>query len=134
MISATTDPVRYVTRFSDGVHEGIADASIAKGGTDAGFRPSDLLEAALATCVAMTVRMYADQRSIPLENVVVRVATDRLPNELVFRYEIVLEGDLTVEHREKLLRAASACPVHRSLMKPIRFESAAQAASIRDAV
>src|SRR5581483_6414370 len=114
MISATTDAVRYITRFSDGVHEGIADASVAKGGTDSGFRAFDFLEAALATCVAMTAQMYADQRSIPLERAIVRVTTDRsLPDELVFRYEIELQGDLTTDQREKLLRAASACPVRR---------------------
>jgi putative redox protein len=127
MISATTDPVRYVTRFSDGVHTGIADAPVVKGGTDSGFRPFDLLEAALATCVAMTVRMYADQRAIPLECATVRVTTDRTrPDELVFRYEVELEGDLTAEQREKVLRAASACPVRRSLMKQLRFEPMAE--------
>jgi putative redox protein len=84
------------------------------------------MEAALATCVAMTVRMYADQRSIPLDGVTVRVTTDRSnPQEVVFRYEVDLRGGFTEEEREKLLRAASACPVRRTLMKPIRFESTA---------
>lgn len=126
MVRATSESTRYRTRFSDGEHEGIADTTADKGGQHAGFRPRDLLEAALAACVSMTVRMYADNHAIPLRGVTTSVSLDRRhPDEVVFRYDVDLDGELTPEQKDKLLHAAKACPVRRTLSKRIRFESGA---------
>ncbi len=126
MICAKSELNRYKTRFSDGEHEGIADTTADKGGSHAGFRPHDLLVASLATCVNMIVRMYADNHGIPLRGVTTNVSLDRTrPDEVVFRYEVELDGELTEEQRNKLFQAASACPVHKTLSKSIRFERVA---------
>jgi putative redox protein len=123
VIYATSEPTRYQTRFSDGEHHGTSDATVDKGGTHSGFRPHDLLEAALASCVNMAVRMFADNHAIPLGSVTTKVSVDRTdPDEVLFRYEVGLDGELTPEQRDKLLHAASACPVRRTLSKRIRFE------------
>jgi putative redox protein len=123
MIHATSQPNPYQTRFSDGQHEGLADTTAEKGGRNSGFRPHDLLEAALATCINMTVRMYADRHSIPLRSVTVKVSLDRSnPEEVVFRFEVDADGELTPAQKDKLLRAAHACPVSRTLSKRLRFE------------
>jgi putative redox protein len=123
MIGTRSEAVRYQTRFSDGEHEGAADTTADKGGRHSGFRPHDLLEAALATCVNMTVRMYADSHGIPLRGVTTRVTLDRTnPEEAVFRYEVGLDGELTEDQKNRLLRAASACPVRRTLSRRIGFE------------
>lgn len=50
MIETESRSEPYATRFSDGVQEALADTTADKGGGGAGFRPHDLLEAALATC------------------------------------------------------------------------------------
>jgi putative redox protein len=127
MIHCTSEPSRYQTRFSDGAHHGISDTTADKGGSHSGFRPHDLLEAALATCVNMTVRMYADSHAIPLRTVATTVNLDRShPDEVVFRYEVELDGDLTPEQRDKLSNAASACPVRRTLSKKLRFVCSGQ--------
>ena len=124
MICAKSELTRYRTRFTDGEHEGIADTTADKGGEHSGFRPHDLLEAALATCVNMTVRMYADNHGITVRGVTTNVSLDRThPDEVVFRYEVELDGELTDEQRNKLFQAASACPVRKTLSKKIRFES-----------
>jgi putative redox protein len=122
MIRAKSQPTPYQTCFSDGEHEGISDTTADKGGQHSGFRPHDLLEAALATCVSMTVRMYAEHHGIPLRGVTANVSLDRGADEAVFRYDVELDGDLTTEQRARLLRAAAACPVRRTLSKRIRFE------------
>jgi putative redox protein len=127
MIRAQSQPTPYRTWFSDGEHQGISDTTADKGGQHSGFRPHDLLEAALATCVGMTVRMYADHHGIPLRGVTANVTLDRGPDEVVFRYEIELDGDLTAEQRDRLLRAAGACPVRQTLSKHIRFQCGAGA-------
>ncbi len=132
MIVSTSDAPPYKTMFSDGVHEAMSDTTADKGGGNSGFRPHDLLEAALATCVNMTVRMYADSRSMALAGVRTKVSLDRSdPQAAVFRYEIELDGKLTESERENLLRAAAACPVRRTLSKEIRFESNFETAQVR---
>jgi putative redox protein len=124
MICSKSEEPRYLTRFSNGAHEGIADTTADKGGGSCGFRPHDLLEAALATCVNMAVRIYADRHDIPLRSVRTKVTLDRSQaDEVVFRYELELDGELTPEHKDKLLHAANLCPVRRTLAKKIRFES-----------
>jgi putative redox protein len=129
MIAATGGPARYRTRFSNGTSEAAADTTADKGGSGDGFRPHELLEAALATCVNMTVRMYAAKHAIALAGVTTRVSLDRSdPAQAVFRYEVELEGALTPADREKLLDAARACPVRRTLSRQIRFERSAQPA------
>jgi putative redox protein len=127
MICATSEVPRYRTRFSNGKHDGAADATAEKGGAEAGFRPHDLLEAALATCVNMSVRMFADRHSMPLGSVTASVRLDRSgAAEAVFRYTVALEGDLTADQRRELLRAAEACPVRRTLSRGFAFECAAE--------
>lgn len=131
MICATSELTPYQTRFTDGEHQGISDTTADKGGQHSGFRPHDLLEAALATCVNMTVRMYADNHAIPLRSVTTKVSIDRsLPDETVFRYEVDLDGELTPVQKGKLLHAANACPIRRTLSKGIRFEPGLGASSI----
>ncbi len=122
MIISTSESPQYRTRFSDGKHAAIADTTAEKGGSDSGFRPHELLEAALATCVNMTIRMYADNHGIHLEGVTTTVRLDRESSEqAIFNYEVKFVGDLKPEHAEKLLRAASACPVRRTLSRAIVF-------------
>ena len=120
--------IRYRTRFSDGEHESISDTTADNGGEYSGFRPHDLLAAALATCVNMTVRMYADHHGILLRGVTTNVSLDRTdPDEVVFRYEIELDGELTAEQQNRLSQAASACPVRKTLSRRIEFERGAGA-------
>jgi putative redox protein len=123
MIRATSELARYQTRFSNGTHLGISDTTSDKGGGSEGFRPHELLEAALACCVNMSVRMYADNHGIALREVTTKVSLNRSqPDQVVFQYELELIGELTEEERGKLLLAANACPVRRTLSKAIRFE------------
>ena len=90
----------------------------------AGFRPHELLEAALACCLSMSVRMAAEKHAIPPEAVTARVRLDRGAEGAVFHAEIELRGDsLTPEQRERLVQAGKACPVSRTLSGSVRFES-----------
>lgn len=126
MIRATSEAVRYLTRFSDGEHQGFADTTAEKGGQNSGFRPHGLLEAAVASCIDITLRMYAERHGIPLGPVSVAVTLDRSnPEEAVFRFELDLGGELSPEQKERLMHAAHACPVSRTLTRRIRFAAGA---------
>jgi len=50
MIQASSQPERYRTAFTNGGQTALADTTADKGGGGAGFRPHELLEAALASC------------------------------------------------------------------------------------
>jgi putative redox protein len=104
-----------------------ADEPVSAGGLDSGPSPYDLLLAALGACTAMTVRLYADLKKLPLERVEVELAHDRIHaadcadcetrEGRVDRIERVirLEGPLDDAQRAKLLEIANRCPVHRTL-------------------
>lgn len=120
MITATQDGPAWRTRFTDGVYTDWADTVPEHGGAYSGFRPYGLIEAALATCLNITVRMSAEKHAIPLESVTTAVTTDRTdPAKTVLTYMIELTGDLSEAQRARLHAAAKACPVHKTLTHEI---------------
>jgi len=123
MIVCTSLEKGFQTRFSDGVHEAFADTTAEHGGADAGFRPHDLLCAALGSCIAITMRMYAQRHDIPLEGVTVTVELNRDdPAKAAFEYSLEYKGDIDDITREKFARAAAACPVHKTLLRELVFQ------------
>ncbi len=123
MIIATSEDPVYRTPFSDGEHHAVADTTKEKGGSGGGFWPHTLLEAALATCINITLRKYANKHAIPLSAAAVKVKLDRSrPEEVVFKYEVELQGNLTENERQALLRVAGDCPVKQTLLKTVSFK------------
>ena len=59
-------------------HALVADEPPDLGGTGAGPTPYDYLLAALGSCTAITVRMYAARKGWPLESVTVRLGHGRI--------------------------------------------------------
>ena len=124
MIEATSDSVGYQTQLTSGVHFVLSDTTRDKGGSESGFRPHDLLEAALASCMNITLRIYADQHGLALAGVTTRVTLDRShPEETVFEYEVELQGPLSEQDRARLLSVAATCPVRKALSKRMGFRA-----------
>ncbi|MDR3436603.1 OsmC family protein [Telmatospirillum sp.] len=87
-----------------------------------GVRPHRLLEAAVASCMAITLRMIADERGIALESADVTVEVDRThAEETVFRTTIELKGALSVAERGLQMKAVRLCPVRKTLSKRLSF-------------
>ena len=114
-------------------HTLVADEPLALGGTDEGPTPYDYLAAALGSCTAMTIRMYADRRGWPLQGVTVHVTHSRVHEQDCQQCEsesvgidqlgavIELSGELTDEQRARLLRIADRCPVGQTLTRGLRI-------------
>src|SRR4051795_5113055 len=88
-----------------------------RGGTAAGVNPYELLSASLAACTAMTIRLQARRRKIPLSHVEVAVSYHhgRDGGRDSFERSIRLEGTLGDEARTQLMQAANMCPVGETL-------------------
>ena len=122
MIEATSKPTRYQVKFTNGRNSATADTTSDKGGGDSGFRPHELLEAALAACMNMTATMYADKHGIPLEQVNTRVSLDRSgPKQAVFNCAVKLKGKLTIAQKKAVTAAARSCPVRKTLLRGVIF-------------
>lgn len=97
-------------------HELRVDEPPEKDGTDTGPRPTQLLGASLAGCIAITVEMYAKRKGWDVGKVEVDVEMDYdgpVPNR--FEVGLKLPADLDEEQRRRLLVIATKCPVHKVL-------------------
>ena len=118
---------KFQQEIVSGPHRLLADEPVKVGGLDSGPGPYDLLLAALGACTSMTVRLYAEQKKLPLQRVSVRLTHHKVhekdcedcesKNSKLDRVEraITFEGALDEAQRKRLLEIADKCPVHRTL-------------------
>jgi putative redox protein len=113
----------YRTELITNGHHLIADEPEEVGGKNLGPGPGDFLLVSLASCTAITVRMYADRKQWPLEKVRIEVSSDKNGNTTIFVRHVYLEGTLDETQRNRLLQIANACPVHKTLTNPIEIKT-----------
>ncbi len=116
-----------------GPHRLLADEPAVAGGEDTGPAPYDLVLAGLGACTSMTMRLYADRKSLPLERTTVTLRHSKIHAEDCAECEtkagmldqidrvIAMEGPLDAEQRKKLMEIADKCPVHRTLTSEIHI-------------
>jgi putative redox protein len=81
----------------------------------------------------MTMRLYADRKSLPLDRVTVTLKHSKIYAKDCAECEtrdgmldqierdIAIDGALDAEQRKKLMEIADKCPVHRTLTSKIRI-------------
>jgi uncharacterized OsmC-like protein/fermentation-respiration switch protein FrsA (DUF1100 family) len=108
---------RFQNSVTVGPHHLVADEPAAVGGADSGPGPYDYVLAGLGACTSMTMRMYAERKSLPLDRVTVTLSHSKIQFDRV----IAMEGALDAEQRKKLMEIADKCPVHRTLTSEIHI-------------
>jgi uncharacterized OsmC-like protein/fermentation-respiration switch protein FrsA (DUF1100 family) len=119
---------KFQQEILTGPHHLLADEPLKMGGLDSGPGPYDFLLAGLGACTSMTIRLYADFKKIPLENVSVRLNHEKKIHSKdcedcdtkVTKVDhidrvIMLEGSLDDSQRKRLMEIADRCPVHQTL-------------------
>ncbi len=135
VVVSETRQGRFQQEITVGAHRFLADEPVAAGGLDTGLGPYDLLLAALGACTAMTVRLYAERKALPLDHVTVRLTHAKIhaadcescetKEGMLDRIEraITFSGALDEGQRARLLEIADKCPVHRTLTSEIEIKT-----------
>ena len=126
-VKTVLEETPYIVSFSDDLgHTWTADEPTEVGGGNTATSPDRLILAGLGACTAITLRMVAERRQIPLAGVEVelRLNPDGKPgagNDIVRK--ILLLGELSDDERAQLLKVANACPMHKLLTGEIRVQT-----------
>ena len=126
-VRVKSDATGFRQQVLAGRHELTADEPVSVGGTDLGPNPYDYLLAALGACTNMTLRMYAERKGWPLEEVESRLKHSKIHArdceecrsetgkiDLIEK-TLAVNGPLNEAQRGRLLEIAGRCPVHRTL-------------------
>lgn len=115
---ATTTAENYITNITSGNHQYIVDEPLDKGGQDKGVKPTELLAASLASCTAITIKMYVNHKGWEVGDVEVQVNMehdDKYQNATFERIINIKNANLDESQYKRLSTVANACPIHKLL-------------------
>ncbi|MPV56789.1 peroxiredoxin [Burkholderia sp. HI2761] len=121
MVTATRLGKPYCVEIGNGRSLVRSDTHKEGIGGDAGMRPHELLEGALAACVCMSVDLAAERAGMTLPTCRVDVAIERLDRETGFDITVRFAAPLSQAQQILVSNAVKASPVARTLGKPIRI-------------
>jgi putative redox protein len=106
---------KYQTTVTSSGHTIIADEPIDIGGDDTGMSPYSLLLASLASCTAITLRMYIDRKMWIVDEISVNLEMYKNPEGILIESKLAFKGALTEQQIKRLITIADACPIHKIL-------------------
>lgn len=123
MVTAIIGKDRYRTEITTENKTFSADEPQELGGGDTAPSPPEYLMSALASCTAITLRMYADRKKLDVNKIKVKVVYSKEEYKGVFTAEVSFEGKLDADQEKRFLEIAKMCPVHKILNNPIEIET-----------
>lgn len=115
MITSSIGNEQYKVTHSNGRHIFFADEPVDKGGKDTAPSPDELLEAALASCTLVTLRMYTDHKKWDIGEVHIVVLLERIDGKSIITRQLKFEKTITEEQQQRLIQVAKNCPVSKTL-------------------
>ena len=125
----------FTTSIQTKNHTLIADEPASIGGSDFGPSPYEYLNAGLAACTVMTLKMYAERKKWDLQEVFVYISHSRVhSNDLNVSVDkpkyldhiskkLKFVGNLDIQQKERLKEIASRCPVHKTIASQVVFNT-----------
>lgn len=124
MIKATIGQPDFVTTLDSGTHQIMSDMRVEKGGQGCAMGPHELLEAAMAACMSITLRMAGQKYDIALGDSVVQVTLDRSDEAIArFRYQIVFDDVVPADQHQRLVEILGRCPVSKTISREIVMQA-----------
>jgi len=123
MTTASIATTHYRVKLQNGRHEFLSDEPVSIGGGDTGPEPDELLEAALASCTVITLRMYADRKNWPVAEIEATISLERQAGKTIFTRNIRVNGGIDETQRQRLLEIAKSCPVSKTLLGETEINS-----------
>jgi putative redox protein len=107
-----------------GDHTITVDEPVESGGDDLGPSPQELLAAALASCTAVTIEMYAHRKGWDVSGLAVDCRYTPAERGCPTKFELVykMPAHLDEDQIERLEVIAAKCPVHRTLEGEVMFD------------
>jgi putative redox protein len=127
---ATIGTDSFYTTLESTIHTLHADEPESAGGKDRGPGPHDFLRMSLASCTAITLRMYVNRKNYDVQKIQVKVRSEQVEGKTIFHREVIIAGNIDAEIQKRLLQIANACPVHKTLTNPIEIQTEVSAGSI----
>ncbi|AYN03365.1 OsmC family protein [Flavobacterium sp. 140616W15] len=125
-ITASIDTRKYRTEIkSASGNIVIADEPQEVGGKNLGFSPSELLASALASCTLITLRMYIDRKQWDVTEINISVDFEKNTEQNVslLSRKIEIIGNVDESQKERLLKIANSCPIHKTLTNTIQIQT-----------
>jgi putative redox protein len=123
-------PEGYQSIITNGTHTIVGDEPVKSKGTDLGLSPSELVLSGLAMCKVATVRFIARKNNWEIGEVRAELSQEVKRDSSVLKTNIKvaihIEGDISQEQKEELLKQANACYIHRQLMGEWNIEHATE--------
>ena len=115
---------KYTHDVKVGSHTVTVDEPTDQGGADLGPSPQELLAAALASCTAVTMEMYAQRKGWDVSGLAVDCRYTPAERGCPTKFDLVFKmpAHLDEEQIERLQVIAAKCPVHRTLEGEVMFE------------
>ena len=126
---------KFLREVSSDDHNWLSDEPVKMGGDNLGPDPYEQLLASLGTCTSMTLRMYANHKGWPVDDIKVQLKHSRIhkkdceqPDNKQCKVEMLektltIEGDLDESQQQRLVEVADRCPVHKTLLGELEISS-----------
>ena len=125
----------FTTNIQSKKHSMVADEPISFGGNDFGPSPYEYLNAGLAACTVMTLKLYAERKKWDLKEVFVYISHSRKHSDDLgiekerptyldhISKKLKFVGDLDEKQKQRLKEIASKCPVHKTIASEVIFDT-----------